>query len=81
MPLRVFPLPFLHRLPQSVREPSIQELFDRDVKDAYFDYDKADIRPDARDALSATAKFLSAHPQVRLSSKDTATSAAQRSTI
>ena len=52
--------------PPVVHEPSIQELFDRDVKDAFFDYDKADIRPDGRDALSATAKFLSAHPQVKV---------------
>jgi peptidoglycan-associated lipoprotein len=52
--------------PPVVREPSIQELFDRDVKDAYFDYDKADVRPDARDALSATAKFLTAHAQVKV---------------
>src|SRR6202049_1877063 len=34
--------------PPAVHEPTSQELFDRGVKDAYFHYDKADIRPDAR---------------------------------
>lgn len=47
-------------------EPTLQELFDRNVKDAYFDYDKADIRTDARDALSATAQFLRSYPNVKV---------------
>ena len=38
--------------------PTDDELFLREVRDAYFDYDKADIRPDARQALSKTADFL-----------------------
>jgi peptidoglycan-associated lipoprotein len=46
--------------------PTVQELFDREVKDAYFDYDKADVRTDARDALSQTAQFLRAYPQVKV---------------
>src|SRR5882672_7753474 len=52
--------------PPAVHQPTIQELFDKEVKDAFFDYDKADIRTDARDALSATAKFLSSNPQVKV---------------
>src|SRR5229473_8616091 len=32
--------------PPAVHEPTLQELFDKAVKDAYFDYDKADIRTD-----------------------------------
>ena len=47
-------------------EPTLQELFDRAVKDAYFDYDKADVRPDARDALSQTAQFLRSYPQLKV---------------
>jgi peptidoglycan-associated lipoprotein len=47
-------------------EPSLQELFDKSVKDAYFDYDKADIRTDARDALSQTAQFLRSYPQLKI---------------
>jgi peptidoglycan-associated lipoprotein len=52
--------------PQKAAEPSMQELFDRSVKDAYFDYDKADIRPDARDALTQTAQFLRSYPQLKV---------------
>ncbi len=47
-------------------EPSLQELFDKSVKDAYFDYDQADIRADARDALSQTAQFLRSYPQLKV---------------
>ena len=42
--------------------PSDDELFLKEVRDAYFDTDKAIIRPDAREALSKTAEFLKAHP-------------------
>jgi peptidoglycan-associated lipoprotein len=45
--------------------PTDDELFLREVQDAYFDYDKADIRPDARTALSKTADFLKAHPSIK----------------
>jgi peptidoglycan-associated lipoprotein len=47
-------------------EPTLQELFDRGVKDAFFEYDKADVRPDARDALSQTAQFLRSYPQIKV---------------
>jgi len=47
-------------------EPTVQQLFDKEVKDAYFDYDKADVRTDARDALSQTAAFLRSYPQVKV---------------
>src|SRR5256885_12467606 len=36
-------------------QPSLDELFLKEVRDAYFDYDKADLRSDARAALSKTA--------------------------
>src|SRR5260370_938394 len=38
--------------------PAPEPDFNQEVRDAYFDYDKADIRPDARTALSKTADFL-----------------------
>jgi peptidoglycan-associated lipoprotein len=43
--------------------PTVHEdqLFDQNVKDAYFDFDKSDIRPDAQQALTADADFLKAH--------------------
>ncbi len=45
--------------------PSDDELFARGVRDAYFDYDKADLRPDARAALSTTADFLKNNPRFK----------------
>src|SRR5260370_37671940 len=42
------------------------ELFLREVLDAYFDFDKADIRPDARAALSTTADFLKKYPRFKV---------------
>jgi peptidoglycan-associated lipoprotein len=47
-------------------QPTLDELFTRGVRDSYFDYDRADIRPDAREALSQTAQFLRSNPQVRV---------------
>jgi peptidoglycan-associated lipoprotein len=52
--------------PTTNRQPTVEELFAKEVKDAYFDYDKADIRSDARDALSTTAQFLRSYPQVKV---------------
>jgi|SRR5690349_8815410 len=46
--------------------PSMEELFAKEVKDAYFDYDKADIRADTRSALTETAGFLKSYPQVKV---------------
>ena len=51
--------------PPKKRQPTVQELFTKNVKDIYFDYDKSEIRGDARATLSATAQFLKKHPQVR----------------
>jgi len=45
--------------------PDLDKLFLQEVRDAYFDYDKADIRPDAREALSKTADFLKSYPQIK----------------
>jgi len=46
--------------------PTDDELFLKEVRDAYFDYDKADIRPDARAALSKTADFLKNYPRFKV---------------
>jgi len=45
--------------------PTDIELFMKEVRDAYFDFNKADIRADAREALGKTADFLRAHPQMK----------------
>jgi len=52
--------------PTNNANQSMTELFEQNVKDAFFDFNKADLRPDARDALSKTAEFLRSYPQVRV---------------
>lgn len=49
----------VHRaaMPDQATKNRIQELLDR-IQDAYFDYDKHNIRPDAQNALEADAKTL-----------------------
>jgi len=49
----------------SAPTPGDQELFSRNVKDIYFDYDKYNIRPADQGTLAADAAFLKAHPNVR----------------
>jgi peptidoglycan-associated lipoprotein len=46
--------------------PDYDRIFLREVRDAYFDYNKADIRPDAREALSKTADLLKNYPQFKV---------------
>ena len=45
---------------------NLSELFEQNVKDAYFDFNKSDIRADARDNLAKTAEFLRSYPQIRV---------------
>jgi peptidoglycan-associated lipoprotein len=52
--------------PPPAKTESFDELFLREVRDAYFDYDSAQIRPDARVALQKTADFLKNYPNVRV---------------
>jgi peptidoglycan-associated lipoprotein len=51
---------------RSTPNPTLEELFTKDVQDAFFDYDKANIRDDARSALTKTAEFLRSYPQVAI---------------
>jgi peptidoglycan-associated lipoprotein len=46
-------------------EVSEEDAFGQNVKDAFFDYDKSDIRPDAQQALTSDAGFLKAHPDIK----------------
>lgn len=52
--------------PPPAATPTWQELFDKEVRDAYFDLDKADLRPDAREALTKTAEFLRNYPPAKV---------------
>lgn len=46
--------------------PSDEELFNQNVVDIYFDYDKADLRAESQQALARAAQFLSQHPTWRV---------------
>jgi|HubBroStandDraft_2_1064218.scaffolds.fasta_scaffold17403_2 peptidoglycan-associated lipoprotein len=52
--------------PPPAKGPTFAELFYQEVRDAYFDLDKADIRPDARAALEKTASFLKGYPNAKV---------------
>ncbi|MGH9524511.1 MAG: peptidoglycan-associated lipoprotein Pal [Terriglobales bacterium] len=43
---------------------SEEEMFNANVKDIYFDYDKYDVRGDAQQTLQQDAQWLSQHPNV-----------------
>jgi len=51
--------------PPAAAGVSEEQLFNQNIKDAFFDYDKSDIRPDAQQALMADAAFLQQHPNMR----------------
>jgi len=44
---------------------NITELFRQNVKDIYFDFDKADVKPDQVSILQSDASWLKEHPNVR----------------
>ncbi|MBV9145596.1 MAG: OmpA family protein [Acidobacteria bacterium] len=46
--------------------PSLQELFDRNVKDAFFAYDSYEVDSETNDILTANANFLDQHPDVNI---------------
>jgi len=51
--------------PPAPREVTEDELFNQNVKDAYFDYDKANIRSDAETALTGDSNFLKEHQSIK----------------
>jgi peptidoglycan-associated lipoprotein len=56
--------PVVEQPPQ--HSDTVDELFLKEVHDAYFDLDKADIRSDARQVLAHNADFLRSYPQVKV---------------
>ncbi len=44
--------------------PSEDELFAQNVKDIYFDFDKADVRHDQQSVIERDAAFLRQHPKI-----------------
>ncbi|HTC62963.1 MAG TPA: peptidoglycan-associated lipoprotein Pal [Candidatus Saccharimonadales bacterium] len=59
------PPPRATRPTPATATPSLSELFQQNVKDAFFDFDKADVRSDAQENLRRDADFLSAHANLR----------------
>ncbi len=51
--------------PPAPVEVSEDQLFNQNVKDAYFDFDKANIRSDAEAALTGDANFLKEHQGIK----------------
>jgi len=43
-----------------------EQVFEQNVKPAFFDYDTYDIRPDAQAVLAQDAGFLAAHPTLKV---------------
>lgn len=52
--------------PPATTTQSDEELFNQSVQDVYFDYDKADLRPESQQALARAAQFLNQHPTWRV---------------
>lgn len=52
--------------PTAVIPEPMERAFQKMVHDAYFDFDQADIRPDARVALTQTGEFLRHYPDARV---------------
>ena len=52
--------------PSTVSNATEEELFSRNVKDIYFDYDKYDIRADQQGSLQGDAQFLQQHSNIHI---------------
>ncbi|MGA7918563.1 MAG: peptidoglycan-associated lipoprotein Pal [Candidatus Acidiferrales bacterium] len=52
--------------PPTTGGANMSELFEQNVRDAYFDFNKADIRADAQAALRKDAEFFRSYPQIRV---------------
>lgn len=54
--------------PPQTTTPSLtdEELFNQSVQDIYFDYDKADLRPESQQALARAAQAISQHSNWRV---------------
>ncbi len=46
--------------------PGDDEIFNQNVQDIYFDYDKADLRPESQQALARAAQAIKQHPNWRV---------------
>ncbi|MBV9086375.1 MAG: peptidoglycan-associated lipoprotein Pal [Acidobacteriaceae bacterium] len=51
--------------PTTAGNLSDEQMFNQSIKDAFFDYDKYDVRADGQQALAGDADFLKAHPNIK----------------
>lgn len=54
------------RIAPATPSPSDEDLFGRNVKDVFFDYNKSDVRADGTTAADQDAVFLRQHPNVQV---------------
>lgn len=52
--------------PPPAPSPTEEELFSQNVKDIYFNYDAADVRPDQQAAMQGDIDFLKQHPGIKI---------------
>jgi peptidoglycan-associated lipoprotein len=52
--------------PPTTSNATEEELFSRNVKDIYFDYDKYDVRADQQGSLQGDAQFLQQHSNIHI---------------
>ena len=52
--------------PSTTSNATEEELFSRNVKDIYFDYDKYDVRVDQQSSLQGDAQFLQQHSNIHI---------------
>jgi|SRR5579872_4355462 len=50
--------------PAETPKPNLEELFSKNIKNIFFDFDKYDIRTDQQQAVQYDAKFLSEYPSL-----------------
>jgi len=51
--------------PPTAPGPTAEQLWESNIRKIFFDYDKADLRPDQQSSLANDAEFLKAHPTWR----------------
>jgi peptidoglycan-associated lipoprotein len=52
--------------PQAAPEAINEQVFEQNVKPAFFDYDSYDIRPDAKTTMAQDAAYLTQHPELKV---------------
>jgi peptidoglycan-associated lipoprotein len=51
---------------EAPKSSSLDDMWVQEVSDAYFDYDSAELRPDARQAIQKDAAFFKQYPNMRI---------------